>query len=151
MSITITSKNLKKEGGDSSSQKGDDNTTNDTKFNTDVSCSLENILINKEVENEAQSTTAMPQDLRKNDHTYLSNGPLNGKSIECKNAKTLFNKTALIRNCRITLEEEKGSTTTSTKNLRSSSLQITSIDGFFNRKRGRPPKNRFIEVYKNVS
>ncbi|XP_037942707.1 uncharacterized protein LOC119675573 [Teleopsis dalmanni] len=27
--------------------------------------------------------------------------------------------------------------------------QITSIDGFFNRKRGRPPKNRFVEVYKN--
>lgn len=30
-------------------------------------------------------------------------------------------------------------------------IQITSIDGFFNRKRGRPPKNRFVEVYKNVS
>ncbi|EDW05090.1 GH11402 [Drosophila grimshawi] len=29
--------------------------------------------------------------------------------------------------------------------------QITSIDGFFNRKRGRPPKNRFVEVYKSVS
>lgn len=26
-------------------------------------------------------------------------------------------------------------------------LQITSIDGLFNRKRGRPPKNRFVEVY----
>lgn len=30
-------------------------------------------------------------------------------------------------------------------------LQITSIDGFFNRKRGRPPKNRVVEVYNNVS
>lgn len=29
-------------------------------------------------------------------------------------------------------------------------LQITSIDGFFNRKRGRPPKNRVVEVYNNV-
>ncbi|XP_017954895.2 uncharacterized protein LOC108650287 [Drosophila navojoa] len=28
--------------------------------------------------------------------------------------------------------------------------QITSIDGFFNRKRGRPPKNRFVEVYKST-
>ncbi|XP_017021149.1 uncharacterized protein [Drosophila kikkawai] len=28
--------------------------------------------------------------------------------------------------------------------------QITSIDGFFNRKRGRPPKNRFVEVYKSA-
>lgn len=30
-------------------------------------------------------------------------------------------------------------------------LQITSIEGFFNRKRGRPPKNRVVEVYNNVS
>ncbi|XP_050339931.1 uncharacterized protein LOC126766124 [Bactrocera neohumeralis] len=30
-------------------------------------------------------------------------------------------------------------------------IQITSIDGFFNRKRGRPPKNRFVEVYKNTN
>lgn len=29
--------------------------------------------------------------------------------------------------------------------------QITSIDGLFNRKRGRPPKNRIVEVYGNVS
>lgn len=29
-------------------------------------------------------------------------------------------------------------------------LQITSIEGFFNRKRGRPPKNRVVEVYNNV-
>lgn len=29
-------------------------------------------------------------------------------------------------------------------------MQITSIDGFFNRKRGRPPKNRVVEVYNNV-
>lgn len=29
--------------------------------------------------------------------------------------------------------------------------QITSIDGLFNRKRGRPPKNRVVEVYGNVS
>lgn len=28
--------------------------------------------------------------------------------------------------------------------------QITSIDGLFNRKRGRPPKNRIVEVYGNV-
>lgn len=27
--------------------------------------------------------------------------------------------------------------------------QITSIEGFFNRKRGRPPKNRVVEVYNN--
>lgn len=30
------------------------------------------------------------------------------------------------------------------------SVQITSIDGLFNRKRGRPPKNRVVEVYNNV-
>ncbi|XP_055714453.1 zinc finger protein castor homolog 1-like [Phlebotomus papatasi] len=30
-------------------------------------------------------------------------------------------------------------------------LQITSIDGFFNRKRGRPPKNRVVEVYNSVN
>ncbi|XP_049316422.1 uncharacterized protein LOC105226923 isoform X2 [Bactrocera dorsalis] len=30
-------------------------------------------------------------------------------------------------------------------------IQITSIDGFFNRKRGRPPKNRYVEVYKNAN
>lgn len=29
--------------------------------------------------------------------------------------------------------------------------QITSIDGLFSRKRGRPPKNRVVEVYGNVS
>lgn len=28
---------------------------------------------------------------------------------------------------------------------------VISIDGFFNRKRGRPPKNRVVEVYNNVS
>ncbi|XP_055374131.1 putative uncharacterized protein DDB_G0282133 [Condylostylus longicornis] len=28
-------------------------------------------------------------------------------------------------------------------------MQITSIEGFFNRKRGRPPKNRVVEVYSN--
>lgn len=33
----------------------------------------------------------------------------------------------------------------------SSLQQITSIDGLFNRKRGRPPKNRVVEVYQNVS
>ncbi|XP_055857761.1 uncharacterized protein LOC129920506 [Episyrphus balteatus] len=32
----------------------------------------------------------------------------------------------------------------------SNPMQITTIDGFFNRKRGRPPKNRFVEVYKNA-
>lgn len=42
------------------------------------------------------------------------------------------------------------STTGITSNL-NSSMQVTSIDGFFNRKRGRPPKNRVIEVYNNVS
>lgn len=30
------------------------------------------------------------------------------------------------------------------------SVQITSIEGLFNRKRGRPPKNRVVEVYNNV-
>ncbi|XP_030379736.1 uncharacterized protein LOC115627980 [Scaptodrosophila lebanonensis] len=35
-------------------------------------------------------------------------------------------------------------------NEREQPLQITSIDGFFNRKRGRPPKNRFVEVYKST-
>ncbi|KAJ6643934.1 Transcription factor castor, partial [Pseudolycoriella hygida] len=30
------------------------------------------------------------------------------------------------------------------------SVQITSIDGLFNRKRGRPPKNRVVEVYNNI-
>lgn len=36
-------------------------------------------------------------------------------------------------------------------NAPSSLQQITSIDGLFNRKRGRPPKNRVVEVYQNVS
>lgn len=36
-------------------------------------------------------------------------------------------------------------------NASSSLQQITSIDGLFNRKRGRPPKNRVVEVYQNVS
>ncbi|CRL08110.1 CLUMA_CG020904, isoform A [Clunio marinus] len=30
-------------------------------------------------------------------------------------------------------------------------LQITSVEGFFNRKRGRPPKNRVVEVYNNAN
>ncbi|XP_015043317.2 uncharacterized protein [Drosophila pseudoobscura] len=34
--------------------------------------------------------------------------------------------------------------------LATQATQITSIDGFFNRKRGRPPKNRFVEVYKSA-
>ncbi|GAB0100301.1 Transcription factor castor [Sergentomyia squamirostris] len=33
----------------------------------------------------------------------------------------------------------------------SNPLQITSIDGFFNRKRGRPPKNRVVEVYNCIN
>lgn len=38
------------------------------------------------------------------------------------------------------------------QNNRTTNLQqITSIDGLFNRKRGRPPKNRVVEVYQNVS
>lgn len=36
-------------------------------------------------------------------------------------------------------------------NAPSNLQQITSIDGLFNRKRGRPPKNRVVEVYQNVS
>uniref|UniRef100_A0A336K409 CSON011287 protein n=1 Tax=Culicoides sonorensis TaxID=179676 RepID=A0A336K409_CULSO len=36
-----------------------------------------------------------------------------------------------------------------TKGNGSSLQQITSIEGFFNRKRGRPPKNRVVEVYNN--
>lgn len=36
-------------------------------------------------------------------------------------------------------------------NASSNLQQITSIDGLFNRKRGRPPKNRVVEVYQNVS
>lgn len=36
-------------------------------------------------------------------------------------------------------------------NVASNLQQITSIDGLFNRKRGRPPKNRVVEVYQNVS
>lgn len=35
--------------------------------------------------------------------------------------------------------------------VNSAVMQITSIDGFFNRKRGRPPKNRLVEVYNDVS
>lgn len=44
-------------------------------------------------------------------------------------------------------------TSPSTENqaMDSNLLQITSIEGFFNRKRGRPPKNRVVEVYNNVS
>lgn len=38
-----------------------------------------------------------------------------------------------------------------TQNMPSNLQQITSIDGLFNRKRGRPPKNRVVEVYGNVS
>lgn len=37
------------------------------------------------------------------------------------------------------------------QNMSSSLQQVTSIDGLFNRKRGRPPKNRVVEVYGNVS
>lgn len=37
------------------------------------------------------------------------------------------------------------------QNASSNLQQITSIDGLFNRKRGRPPKNRVVEVYGNVS
>lgn len=37
------------------------------------------------------------------------------------------------------------------QNMSSNLQQITSIDGLFNRKRGRPPKNRVVEVYGNVS
>lgn len=37
------------------------------------------------------------------------------------------------------------------QNMPSNLQQITSIDGLFNRKRGRPPKNRVVEVYGNVS
>lgn len=36
------------------------------------------------------------------------------------------------------------------QNMSSNLQQITSIDGLFNRKRGRPPKNRVVEVYGNV-
>lgn len=36
------------------------------------------------------------------------------------------------------------------QNMPSNLQQITSIDGLFNRKRGRPPKNRVVEVYGNV-
>lgn len=42
---------------------------------------------------------------------------------------------------------QKMHTQTASSNLQ----QITSIDGLFNRKRGRPPKNRVVEVYGNVS
>ncbi|XP_055922519.1 uncharacterized protein LOC129953387 isoform X2 [Eupeodes corollae] len=42
-----------------------------------------------------------------------------------------------------------GAATSPTPNS-NKSMQITTIDGFFNRKRGRPPKNRFVEVYKNA-
>lgn len=38
-----------------------------------------------------------------------------------------------------------------TQNAPSNLQQITSIDGLFNRKRGRPPKNRVVEVYGTVS
>lgn len=37
------------------------------------------------------------------------------------------------------------------QNIPTNLQQITSIDGLFNRKRGRPPKNRVVEVYGNVS
>lgn len=37
------------------------------------------------------------------------------------------------------------------QNMPTNLQQITSIDGLFNRKRGRPPKNRVVEVYGNVS
>lgn len=37
------------------------------------------------------------------------------------------------------------------QNMPANLQQITSIDGLFNRKRGRPPKNRVVEVYGNVS
>ncbi|XP_031640146.1 uncharacterized protein LOC116352044 isoform X2 [Contarinia nasturtii] len=36
------------------------------------------------------------------------------------------------------------------QNMPTNLQQITSIDGLFNRKRGRPPKNRVVEVYGNV-
>ncbi|XP_055317113.1 uncharacterized protein LOC129576294 isoform X2 [Sitodiplosis mosellana] len=36
------------------------------------------------------------------------------------------------------------------QNMPANLQQITSIDGLFNRKRGRPPKNRVVEVYGNV-
>lgn len=58
--------------------------------------------------------------------------------------KTLNNIFEHIRNHDRNIDDEQ---IINTSNL----LQITSIDGFFNRKRGRPPKNRVVEVYNNVS
>lgn len=36
------------------------------------------------------------------------------------------------------------------QNIQQQQQHVISIDGFFNRKRGRPPKNRVVEVYNNV-
>lgn len=43
------------------------------------------------------------------------------------------------------------STSSSYLKTSSNTMQITSIDGFFNRKRGRPPKNRIVELYSSPS
>ena len=148
MSKSIASKNPKNEESEGHSQN--DNDAN--KFNTDISCVLETKLDNKEDDDMAvvQITPAMPKDPRKNHENKLSNEQSDEDGVDCQKLQLLSTKAMLMRNCHVVLEGDKRMTTAE-KNLQGSSLQITSIDGFFNRKRGRPPKNRFIEVYKNVS
>ncbi|TMW46523.1 hypothetical protein DOY81_008397 [Sarcophaga bullata] len=149
MSKSIASEKLKNAESDDHSQSDDDDTINAHKFNTDLSSFLETKLGNKEDEAVVQRT-AMPKDLRKYYESKLSNAQSNKDSIECQKLQLLSTKAMLIRNCHVALEEDRRMKSAE-KNLQSSSLQITSIDGFFNRKRGRPPKNRFIEVYKNTN
>ena len=152
MSKSIVPEKIKNDESDGHSQSDDDDTINANKFNTDHSCFLETKLDNKKDDDMAvvQRPTEMPKDLRKYYESKLSNGQSDEDSIECQKLQLLSTKAMLMRNCHVVLEEDRRMTTAE-KNLQSSSLQITSIDGFFNRKRGRPPKNRFIEVYKNVS
>lgn len=148
MNVTLTSQQIKSEQNDENVLENggeDDDIENDRKSNVDLEIEQQEIDACDDEEDEkdfpkvqSNGTITKPQNLKKSDKSLTSNN-LEDSPKSWKHCDNAF------------VDEDMCTMTSASQTLPNSSLQITSIDGFFNRKRGRPPKNRFVEVYKNVS
>ncbi|KAM7341387.1 uncharacterized protein ACRADG_012271 isoform 2-T5 [Cochliomyia hominivorax] len=158
MNVTLTSQQIKSENTEISSENekltDDDEGENDNKSNIEFNYKYLKVGDDNddddddEVNKVQNSETTMPQDLRKCDkiskHNKQSDFNVENSNLE-RSSKSPW------QHCDGGyIDEDVYTISAAGQTLPNSSLQITSIDGFFNRKRGRPPKNRFVEVYKNT-
>lgn len=137
-------------GSGANSENGDDSMTVDNN-NYDAADSVASKPFGQN-EQATDSRPINPNDLEQLKHIYSAMEKAKQKQINALLfAQNNFNSVDQSEPLNLNLSAVVQKMQNQTQNAPTNLQQITSIDGLFNRKRGRPPKNRVVEVYGNVS